>query len=245
MKPANPAEKTKDIKKLTAKKAGNEIVIESNTRKTFTISEDQALRVLVNKFGDQNCWKKISSIIGTRTPRQCRERWHNYLRPDIVNGPWSKEEEDLLKELYLKYGPNWSRMRESFPTRSNPNIKNHWAMINSQNKKEEANPKKINIHELTVMINAHKEPIENQNTKKEEDDNSNNQKVSPNKPIFELPHIPMIKSSTVNFIPLLNNYNHFQQAITVISHSNNNQPTAQQCDNSKMHQFSIKNLMND
>jgi myb proto-oncogene protein len=39
-----------------------------------------------------------------RTAKQCRDRWHNYLRPGIKKGGWTKEEEKMIMELHAKYG---------------------------------------------------------------------------------------------------------------------------------------------
>ena len=41
----------------------------------------QLLR-LVNEFGEKK-WAQIAKKLGGRAGKQCRERWHNHLRPDI------------------------------------------------------------------------------------------------------------------------------------------------------------------
>ena len=59
----------------------------------FTPVEDQKLRELVAKYGD-NDWATVSKMMGTRNQRQCRERWTNYLSPKVSNGPWSPQEKE-------------------------------------------------------------------------------------------------------------------------------------------------------
>jgi len=51
-------------------------------------------------------WTDIANNLGTgRTPKQCRDRWQNYLRPGIKKGGWSVEEEELIKDMYSTFGP--------------------------------------------------------------------------------------------------------------------------------------------
>ena len=50
--------------------------------------EDDAIKSLVAEFGSKE-WTLISKMLVTRynirgrTPKQCRERWHNHLDPQI------------------------------------------------------------------------------------------------------------------------------------------------------------------
>ena len=50
-------------------------------------------------------WGNIALKMNTRrTAKQCRDRWHNYLRPGIIKGDWTEEEEKQIEELYAKWG---------------------------------------------------------------------------------------------------------------------------------------------
>ena len=54
-------------------------------------------------------WGSIASQMGKeaqnrRSAKQCRDRWHNYLRPGIKKGKWTKEEEEQILELYTSLG---------------------------------------------------------------------------------------------------------------------------------------------
>lgn len=95
-------------------------------RKKFTPDEDKQLRDLV---GDQMnpVWEQIAEKIPGRTARQCRDRYHHYLAPGVVQDPWSHEEDEKLKELYTKHGSNWSLIAKYFGgRRTNNHIKNRW-----------------------------------------------------------------------------------------------------------------------
>lgn len=54
-------------------------------------------------------WKKISECVADRTDVQCLHRWQKVLNPDLVKGPWTKEEDEMIIELVKKYGAKkWS-----------------------------------------------------------------------------------------------------------------------------------------
>lgn len=64
-----------------------------------------------------------------RTARQCRERWKNYLSPDVRNGPWTIEEDNLLLELVPKMGTQWAKIAKSFNSRTDTNVKNRFLYL--------------------------------------------------------------------------------------------------------------------
>lgn len=95
-------------------------------RQMFTMDEDDRLCALVKEYGEKN-WRTISKHMPNRTTRQCRERYRNYLSPTVKNGPWTPEEDLLLEQKYLEYGPKWATIAQFFRSRSDVNIKNRWA----------------------------------------------------------------------------------------------------------------------
>ena len=92
----------------------------------FSAAEDNTLRELVLEHGEKN-WRVISKYMPNRTTRQCRERYKNYLAPNVTNGPWTTEEDLLLEQKYMEYGPKWATIAQFFKNRSDVNIKNRWA----------------------------------------------------------------------------------------------------------------------
>lgn len=95
------------------------------SRRKFTENEDDLLKKVVKIFGKSN-WRIISSLVPGRTPRQCRDRYTNYLAPGLVRLDWSDEEDKLLAEKFETYGPQWTLIRQFFPTRSPNDIKNRY-----------------------------------------------------------------------------------------------------------------------
>ena len=49
-----------------------------------------------------------------RKPRQCKERYVNYLIPGCFKGQWTNDEDDLLVKLYKENGPKWSIIKKHF-----------------------------------------------------------------------------------------------------------------------------------
>ncbi|OHT17131.1 Myb-like DNA-binding domain containing protein [Tritrichomonas foetus] len=107
----------------------------SVSRHKFSPEEDQKLKDLVAELGESN-WNEVSARLGTRTPRQCRERFRNYLSPNLSNDPWTVEDDEKLKAMYVEYGPKWALIATFFPSRSDVNIKNHWAQMNNKSNRE-------------------------------------------------------------------------------------------------------------
>jgi hypothetical protein len=97
-------------------------------RQMFSADEDQLLRQLVGRFGDRD-WKTIASQMPNRTTRQCRERYKNYLSPELTNQPWSDSEDDLLREKFHEWGPKWATIAGFFKGRSDVALKNRWATL--------------------------------------------------------------------------------------------------------------------
>lgn len=97
-------------------------------RTMFNLEEDLLIRSFVEEYGDNN-WDDISLYIPSRSGRQCRERWYNYLFPNINQSNWSLEEDRVLFQVYNQIGPKWGDMVHYFNNRSRNNIKNRWNTI--------------------------------------------------------------------------------------------------------------------
>ena len=71
------------------------------TKGTWKPDEDKQLISFVSSFGPQN-WTRIAEFIPNRSGKQCRERWHNHLNPNINKQKWSFEEDRILIEAHKK-----------------------------------------------------------------------------------------------------------------------------------------------
>ena len=54
---------------------------------------------LVKKYGPKR-WTLIAKHLKGRIGKQCRERWHNHLNPEIKKTAWT---EDEVSKLLLEY----------------------------------------------------------------------------------------------------------------------------------------------
>lgn len=92
----------------------------------WTQEEDDKLKTLVQKLGP-NDWKTIASYIPNHTEHQCQHRWFKVLDPELVKGPWTKEEDEKVIELVNLYGnKQWALVAKHLKGRLGKQCRERW-----------------------------------------------------------------------------------------------------------------------
>ena len=100
----------------------------------WTSDEDRKVMELVKKYGAKK-WSLIASNLPGRIGKQCRERWHNHLNPDICKEAWKLEEDRAILEAHMTLGNRWAEIAKMLPGRYVTNCwneKNDYYLAHSQ-----------------------------------------------------------------------------------------------------------------
>ncbi|RMZ85223.1 hypothetical protein DV738_g198, partial [Chaetothyriales sp. CBS 135597] len=61
-----------------------------------------------------------------RSPKQCRERYHQNLKPSLNHEPISNDEGELIEQLVQEIGKRWAEIARRLGNRSDNAVKNWW-----------------------------------------------------------------------------------------------------------------------
>ncbi|XP_056633340.1 transcriptional activator Myb isoform X6 [Diorhabda sublineata] len=87
--------------------------------------EDARLKQLVEEYNEK--WDIIAEHFPDRSDVQCQQRWTKVVNPELVKGPWTKEEDEKVIELVNKYGAKkWTLIARHLKGRIGKQCRERW-----------------------------------------------------------------------------------------------------------------------
>ena len=88
---------------------------------------------MIQENGLKN-WNQIANsfnmtLNSQRNGKQCRERWVNFLNPNIRRDPFTIDEDLIILEKRLNIGNKWSEIIKDMEGRTENNVKNRFNMM--------------------------------------------------------------------------------------------------------------------
>ncbi|XP_063392904.1 transcriptional activator Myb-like isoform X3 [Cydia fagiglandana] len=121
-------------------------------RGRWTKEEDKRLKMYVKMYNEN--WELIASQFSDRSDVQCQQRWTKVVNPELVKGPWTKEEDEKVVELVQKYGPKkWTVIARHLKGRIGKQCRERWHNHLNPSIKKTA----WTEHEDRVIYQAHKQ----------------------------------------------------------------------------------------
>lgn len=121
-----------------------------NIKNFWSADEDLLLKHLIEVEGVGH-WPKISCQIPGRTSKQCRERWINHLNNGIRKGEWTKEEDEMLLNLRVVFGNQWSKISPLLNGRVDNDVKNRFHVLRRiQEKSLISSPDSVDYQSVTI-----------------------------------------------------------------------------------------------
>jgi hypothetical protein len=122
-------------------------------RAMFTADEDQRLKFLVSRYGTN--WPLIADHLPDRNIRQCKDRWTNYLSPNLSFDPWTDSDDRLLMEKFSEFGAKWVRIAQFFPKRTDTALKSRWFILMRRARKgpdqSQTSPGSFDSHDIEAL----------------------------------------------------------------------------------------------
>jgi hypothetical protein len=100
----------------------------------FSPEDDDRLRSAIENYGTTN-WAMIAYDVGGKNARQCKERWFNYLSPELNCGEWTCDDDILLIQKFTELGNKWVRIAKCFPNRTDSMVKNRFNKLQRRERK--------------------------------------------------------------------------------------------------------------
>jgi hypothetical protein len=102
----------------------------------FAPMEDALLIKAVRARGPSD-WTLIATLVPGRNARQCRERWNNYVNPDLTHATWTEADDRLLLQKFAEFGSKWHLISGFFTGRGKNAIRNRFLTLERRTRRAE------------------------------------------------------------------------------------------------------------
>lgn len=105
-----------------------------NKQNKWTKEEDNKLLDISLQFQGKK-WKEVSRFFEDKSPIQCFQRWKEVIRPGVIKGEWTKQEDLKIIEIMIKYNESLEKFRgkEIIPGRTLKQCRERWKNVLNPN----------------------------------------------------------------------------------------------------------------
>ena len=122
-----------------------------NRRRLFGPEDDKTLNDIVTNH-EWKGWKAVAKLLPGFTPKQLRDRWHNYLSPKNKFSPWTPEEDQILIDKVRELGTKWSTIASFLEGRSDNCVKNRWNSVLKTLNQQKAKKENVVLPPITTFF---------------------------------------------------------------------------------------------
>jgi hypothetical protein len=130
-------------------------------RRPFTTEEDDVINMYVRIYGHPD-FSEMSKLLHSRTIPQIRERYRNYLNPNLNHQPFSEAEDVLLMQKHFEFNGKWCKMVKFFSGRTDIHLRNRYSILKRKTKSNFINYPQIQSQSNLVIqpFNSNQENLE-------------------------------------------------------------------------------------
>lgn len=118
----------------------------------WSSEEDHRLLNLVNVYNKN--WAQISKDFIDRSPKQIRDRYLNFLSPELKKIDFSKQEDNEIINLVNQLGKKWVLISKRIQGRSSYSIKNRYNTLSARIKQENPRSNTIMTTSATLSVST-------------------------------------------------------------------------------------------
>jgi hypothetical protein len=97
------------------------------TSAVWTTDEDSRLTDIMEHKPAVFSWGYLQASFPGKTAQQISARWENTLKPNLIKGSWTTEEDEKIREFVERNGPgSWAHLASTLPGRIGKQCRERW-----------------------------------------------------------------------------------------------------------------------